>query len=276
MINEPRSVEQGVDWIKEWRENMSRMTEISSVDYWNGRADDYDDFICTSEFSYGYEIVNILEECGVIEQDLSVLEIASGVGAVTIPLARKSSKVIGVEPAQNMADRLEKNSRAVGIDNIELRIMTGQEYAESITSPDHNLSLLCHAAWQFPEITELTSMMESGSRRWCCICDTELDLNSENAALQKKLGVVSSSFDRVEGIFRGLEELGRKPSIKSFSYTMKRSVDSAYSMFTKVLSKQRTPTDQDIELINTHIKRHSIDGIYNEPGRMAVVWWCKV
>ncbi len=269
------SAEQGIDWIKAWRDNMGRMNEISSVDYWNGRADDYDDFICTSEFSYGYEIVKILEESGVIQPDSSVLEIASGVGAVTIPLARKSLKVIGVEPAQNMAERLEKNSRAAGIENIEMRIMTGQEYAEAVASPDHNLSLLCHAAWQFPEIAELTDMMESGSRQWCCICDTELDPNSENAALHKQLGVVSSSFDRVEGVFRGLEALGREPSKKSFGYTMKRSVESAYSMFTKVLSKQRTPTEQDLELINAHIERHSIDGIYNEPGRMSVVWWRK-
>ncbi|MBI9110226.1 class I SAM-dependent methyltransferase [Maridesulfovibrio ferrireducens] len=266
---------QDVDWVKEWRENMSQMNEISSVDYWNGRADDYDDFICTSEFSYGYEIVKILEENEVVRPDLSVLEIASGVGAVTIPLARKALKVTGIEPAQEMAARLAKNSKAAGVDNIEVKLMTGQEYAEGVQSADHGLSLLCHASWQFPEIAEIASMMENGSSEWCCICDTALNRNSESAKLQKELGVVSSSFDRVEGLYNGLKVLDRKPEIKSFDYIMRRSVDSAYSMLTKVLTKQRVPTENDIKLINDHIERHSDEGVYNEPGKMSVIWWRK-
>ncbi|NCC26132.1 MAG: class I SAM-dependent methyltransferase, partial [Deltaproteobacteria bacterium] len=64
------------------------MATRSDVAYWNRRAEDYDDFITTSGFDYGRSMVDILGAEGVLSRESRVLEIASGVGAVTIPMAQ--------------------------------------------------------------------------------------------------------------------------------------------------------------------------------------------
>lgn len=264
-----------LEWVELWKDNMTRMSEISHVDYWNTRAEDYDDFINTSEFSYGYEIADILESRSMLNKDMHVVEIAGGVGAVTIPLAQKAKQVISVEPAREMAQRMEVNAAAMRVDNIELKLMTGQEFNEMFEHPTADLSLLCHASWQFPDARELAEMMENASEKWCCICDTVNDLSPEHLALLKKLGSSSGGFDRVFSLYNALCSLAKNPGITFFNYTMRRSEESARSMFTKVLNKERTPTEEDLTLISEFVRTRSENGIYNEPGKMAVIWWSK-
>ena len=46
-------------------------------------------------------------------------------------------------------------------------------------------------------------------------------------------------------------------------------------MMTKVLGKYRQPTDEDLKVIEERVQAGSQDGIYSEPGKMAVIWWRK-
>jgi hypothetical protein len=39
------------------------------------------------------------------------------------------------------------------------------------------------------------------------------------------------------------------------------------------LSKYRTPTEKDMEIIKKHVTKHSSSGIYQKSGKMAVMWW---
>jgi ubiquinone/menaquinone biosynthesis C-methylase UbiE len=260
-------------WTKSWNDNMTTMSRVSDVGYWNKRAEDYDDFIKTSQFEYGREIARILYREDVLRPGATVLEIAGGVGAVTLPLASHASRITTLEPAKKMAGRLKKNAADQGISNIEVKICTLSGYDKGAQPKSVDLTVICHASWQFPNIEKLFQLMDRISRRSCCLCDTVPNILSSHQAMCEKLGIDTGAFDRALCLYNLLCETRRCPGISFFHYRMRRSTASAMSMWTHLVGKYRETTKNDVELIGDHVSAHEADGIYEEPACMAVMWW---
>ncbi|MEA1864221.1 MAG: class I SAM-dependent methyltransferase, partial [Euryarchaeota archaeon] len=87
---------------KEWAEKVKETSRISGTDYWNKRAEDYADYIRTSDYEHGRKIKEVFEREGILKEDFEVLDIAAGPGSVTIPFAESVRKVTAVEPAEEM------------------------------------------------------------------------------------------------------------------------------------------------------------------------------
>ncbi len=252
---------------------MEDMATRSDTEYWNRRAEDYNDFITSSRFGYGKQMCEILVEEGLIDTNSSVLEIASGVGAVTLPLARLSKEVIAVEPAQSMADLLEANSDSTGIKNIKVEVTDFASFADQALDNSYDLVFLCHAAWQFPDIEELIKEMSRISRGFCCLADTMGMGDAENHQMQRKLGINAPKLDRSLYLYNILNELGRPADLSNVSYIMRRSTDSAKSMWTNLVSKYRTVSSDDRELIKQHVESKNNAGFYEVPAVMSLMWW---
>ncbi len=264
-----------VDWESAWREAMSRMSSISHVGYWNTRANDYDDFIRTSEFAYGEAMTEVLLRAGMLEPQSRVLEIASGVGAVTLPLAARCAEVVAIEPADQMADRLAGNARARDLANIEIRRQTLEEAMGGISENSFDFTLMCHASWQFPEILDVVRFMDAASSRGACLADTAGFDDQAHGEMYKALGIEADCTDRFPYLFNLLYAEGYRPNVWMLDYTMRRSVDSALSMWQLLLGKYRTPTAEDLALIQEHVARRARNGLYEVPSVMAVMWWEK-
>lgn len=258
---------------KEWYESMSSMNEKSSVSYWNKRAHDYNDFIKTSAFCYGEKIVDILLNAGFLNSRMKVLEIAGGVGALTLPLGKHTNWVTTIEPAKQMAENMMENALLHGIDNISILLETCQETAERPAMEQHDATIMCHASWQFPDLQWLVKFMETNGRGNACIADSHSGMQHEKADFLAELGVHHQSIDRFEKLCTVIRSYGRQPEIEEFPFTMRRSAESARSMMEKVLSKYRTPMQVDIERIAHYVEEHSDSGIYQEETTMGVMWW---
>lgn len=264
-----------INWNSAWREAVSRMSNISHVGYWNQRADDYDDFIRTSEFAYGEVMAKVLAQAGMLGPESRVLEIASGVGAVTLPLASRCAEVVAIEPAERMADCLEGNARARGLANIEIRRQTLEQAMGGIPENSFDFTLMCHASWQFPEIMEVARFMDATSRKGACLADTAGLDDQAQGEMYKALGIDADCTDRCPYLFNLLYAEGCRPNVRMIDYTMRRSVDSALSMWQLLLGKYRTPTAEDLALINDHVAQRARNGLYEVPSVMAVMWWGK-
>lgn len=262
-----------VSWQERWRIQMEDMAARSDTQYWNRRAEDYNNFIVSSSFEYGERMAEILQSNTMLGADSSVLEIASGVGAVTLPLARRAARVTAVEPAQAMADLLEENATAADINNITPEVTDFASFAAQTQDNAFDLAFLCHAAWQFPDAAWLIEEMSRLSSGYCCLADTMGQRDPENLAMQKKLGINAPEVDRPFYLYNVLNELGRPASLSNVSYVMRRSEDSARSMWTNLVSKYRTVSEQDTEMIDEHIASRSTDGVYAVPATMTMMWW---
>jgi|GEM_PF-3640766 len=214
-------------WTEAWRSATEEMGRVSDTAYWDRRAEDYDDFIRTSEFAYGEAMAGLLAEAGCLPRGARVLEIASGVGAVTLPLARLAAQLTAFEPAPGMAERLAANAAAAGQHNIAIR--REPFTAETAVEPAGcDLALMCHAAWQFPDLLGLVSAMERASRGFCCLADTVGRTDAATAAMHQTLGLpLAAAEDRTPYLFNLLYLSGRLPRLAYVPWTMRRSRASA-------------------------------------------------
>lgn len=260
-------------WQKRWRAQMQDMAKRSDTSYWNRRANDYNDFINNSGYDYGKQMAKVLEAEEILNEDSSVLEIASGVGAVTLPLAAESKRVIALEPAGNMAELLSENAQKNNIENLEIVVQDFGTFAARASDNSFDLVFLCHAAWQFPDLPWLLSQMSRLSSAHCCLADTLGSEDSEHKEIRHKLGLVTPDLDRTLYLYNVLFELGLPANISYIPHLMRRSVGSATSMWKNLVGKYRTLSDNDAAIIQDHVLSRTRDGIYESPGTMSLIWW---
>jgi hypothetical protein len=62
------------EWEKEWEAKTAETSRISDTGYWNKRADDYANFIRTSDFEHGRKIKAVLEKAEILKTEHEVLD----------------------------------------------------------------------------------------------------------------------------------------------------------------------------------------------------------
>ena len=260
-------------WQELWRAQMADMAARSDTGYWNRRASDYDDFINTSRFDYGGRMAEILSGEGLLGTEHSVLEIASGVGAVTLPLCRHAGRVTAVEPALSMAEMLGKNADTAGLDNLDIAVQDFATFASTASDKSYDVVFLCHAAWQFPDIAWLIREMTRISRGCCCLADTMGQGDIEQQEMRKRLFIKTPTLDRSLYLYNVLNEMGLPADMTPVRHVMRRSTDSARSMWSNVVSKYRDLSKADEQVIDEFVTARSKDGVYETPGVMSLMWW---
>jgi len=264
--------EEVIDWEKEWAEKMKETSRISGSDYWNKRAEDYTDYIRTSDFEHGRKIKEIFVTEGILEESFEVLDIAAGPGSVTVPFAESVEKVTAVEPAEEMCKRLIENAKEKGLENIEIINKKWEEVNDAEFENEFDLVVCSHALWQFPNIGEQLTRMNRVSRAYCCIANG-VRSDKTFSEMYQKLGLDINDFDHFIQLYNILHQRNILANVRMIDTTMRRSVDSGISMWELNLSKYREPTKEDREIIGEHVLKNSKNGIYERKGKMAVVWW---
>ena len=257
---------------KEWAEKVKETSRISGSDYWNRRAEDYADYIRTSDYEHGRKIKEVFEKEGILKEDFEVLDIAAGPGSVTIPFAESVKRVTAVEPAEEMCRRLMENSQEKRLENIEIMNMIWEEVDDAEFEDRFDLVVCSNALWQFPDIGEQLVRMNRVSRGYCCIA---IGVRSDEtfSEMYRKLGLEDGDIDHFIGVYNILYERNVLANVKMIDTVMRRSVNSGISMWELLLSKYRDPGEEDKEIIRDHVSDNSEEGIYRKEGNMAVLWW---
>ena len=98
-----------------------RHGEEAALERWNTRAPGYAEH---SESEGSQErrdrILDWLEQAGALQSDYRVLDIGSGPGNFSIPLARRVAEVVAVEPARGMVVILERKLGQEGLKNVRI------------------------------------------------------------------------------------------------------------------------------------------------------------
>ena len=98
-----------------------------------------------------------------------ILEIGSGPGAYTIPLARRSLGVTAVEPGLGMGQVLLENATAVGLTNIDLVPKKWEEVDwDTDIEPPYDLVLAAFSL-SMPDIRAAVAKMTAVSRKTVCL-----------------------------------------------------------------------------------------------------------
>lgn len=96
----------------------------------------------------------------------TMLDVAAGTGAMTIPAARRGARVVATDLAPGMIERLRARARDEGLDRIDARVMDGCQ----LDLPDDAFDLVAsqHGVSLFPDpdrgLREMTRVAKPGGR----------------------------------------------------------------------------------------------------------------
>jgi len=116
-------------WRRLWLESKERSPanrrerhgEGAEVELWNLRASSYVEHSESEESRARRDrILAWLEQAGALQRGYRVLDIGSGPGNFTLPIARRVSEVVAVEPSQGMVGILEGRLDSEGLKNVRI------------------------------------------------------------------------------------------------------------------------------------------------------------
>ena len=264
------------DWEVEWEKNISDTAARSGTDYWNRRAEDYNDYIVNSGFANGIKASEILETEDILQPNFHVLDIAAGPGAMTIPFAEKTAKVTAVEPTQNMQKYLIQNAENRNLNNIVILEKLFETLDMGTYANQFDLVVISHGLFHFPDIGRQLIRINALSKGYCCIVEG-LKENMTSLNMHKQLDIDNTAidFDNFIALYNILYRRRIFANVKIFDSVMRRSVASAISLWEKFLGKYRTVTQADKMLIREHVAEHTKDGMYTSVGKMGMIYWRK-
>ena len=265
------------DWETEWEKNISDTAARSGTDYWNRRAEDYNDYIVNSGFSNGITAREILETENILQPDFHVLDIASGPGAMTIPFAEKTAKVTAVEPTKNMQKYLMQNAEKRNLNNIVIMEELFENLDMETYANQFDLVVISHGLFHFPDIGRQLMRINALSKGYCCIMEG-LKENQTSLGMHKQLDIDNTAvdYDSFIALYNILYRRRIFANVKIFDSVMRRSVASAISLWEKFLEKYRPVTQADKVLIREHVAENTVDGMYTSIGKMGMLYWQKI
>ncbi|MCK4735451.1 MAG: class I SAM-dependent methyltransferase [Methanophagales archaeon] len=116
-------------------------------------ADDYSEQAKYNNYEYGRKAIESLSE--ILDKDFEVLEIGSGSGTLTIPLAKKVKKVVAVESSETAVDYLKKNLKESRVENVELMNRNWMEVDDREIKDRFDLAVCSHFLWQVKDIEKV-------------------------------------------------------------------------------------------------------------------------
>jgi hypothetical protein len=260
------------DYEQDWAELCTNESKRCSPEYWNSRAEDYADFIVNSDFDHGRKILELFKKEGLINQDMHIMDIGSGPGAISIPFAEEVRAITAVEPADEMANQLLKQAALKSLSNISVIPHIWQEVNTGDLEKKIDMTICCHSVWHFPDLFTQIERMQQVSRGYC-VLSHGVYTPDDSSQLIQKLGMPQDDEDRFILVKRILENRGIFPESSILPVKMRRTIGSARSMLILGLKKYREPEIQDLNLIEEHLMMNVKNGMYEREGKMGVLWW---
>jgi SAM-dependent methyltransferase len=107
-----------MDWNARWRKKLEeasfRLRHTNLNAFWDVKAEAYSQMEEADGVRRARKIVDLLPIVG----DTTILEIGSGPGTLTIPLAKAAKQVTAVDPSRGMLSLLKENANQAGLMNI--------------------------------------------------------------------------------------------------------------------------------------------------------------
>ncbi|MEA3438214.1 MAG: class I SAM-dependent methyltransferase, partial [Thermodesulfobacteriota bacterium] len=133
-------------------------------EFFKKSANDFSKRIKFNDYEFGRKTTEMLAE--VIDDNFEVLEIGTGPGTLTIPLAKKVKKITGIEFAERNITNLKLNlkesnlSNVTNVANVEIVNKKWEKVKDDKIKEKFDLVVCSHFLWQIKNIDELLRRME--------------------------------------------------------------------------------------------------------------------
>ncbi len=273
-----RNLKHHVNWENAWKEMRQERMKKPKVSYddefFKKSAKDFSERIKLNNYEFGRKTTEILDE--VIDDNFEVLEIGTGPGTLTIPLAKKVKKITGIEFAERNIKNLKSNLKEQNLSNVEIVNKKWEKIEDNEIKEKLDLVICSHFLWQIKDVDSLLKRMENASKRYCSIiqpCGRDETVKEifEKISNQSYTGQFEPDADYFAYVI--LREWGRLVNVKYFDYTFERNMEEQVRNIASFIGRFYEVDAVLEKRIKNYLLEVSEDGIYREENQAAVLWW---
>jgi len=273
-----RNLKHHLRWENAWeemrQERMGKPKVSYDDEFFKKSANDFSERIKLNDYEFGRKSTEMLDE--IIDDNFEVLEIGTGPGTLTVPLAKKVKKITGIEFAERNIKNLKLNLKENNLLNVEIVNKKWEKIEDDKIMGKFDLVVCSHFLWQIKDVDELLKRMENASRRYCSIIqpcgrDELIKEIFEKISNQKYTGQFEPDADYFAYVI--LREWGRLVSVGYFDYTFERNLKEQVRNVAGFIGRFYEVDTVLEKKIKDYLLEISEDGIYREENKAAVMWW---
>ena len=166
-----KSLKYHINWQDTWnkmREERVGKPKVSYDDaFFKKSAQDFSQRVKSNDYEFGRKATQILKQ--ILDHNSEVLEIGTGPGTLTIPLATMVKKIVGIEFSERNLAQLKANLKDNGLNNVEIVQENWENTNDDEIKDKFDLTVCSHFLWQIEDIEGLLKRMENASKKYCAI-----------------------------------------------------------------------------------------------------------
>ena len=258
-----------VDWVKFWGERLENKInkdwdKAAPGFYKRTRKDDYQD---------------ALFDKLILDKNDTVLDVGCGEGSITIPIAKKVKKVIGVDSSPKMLEYLEKRAIENDVENIETILKPIEEITyEDIGDVD---VVVCSRSLNgIIPIDKTLEELNKIANKYVFITIFGPENKKIEKDFENEIGIKTEDFPDYNYIFNIMFNLGIYANIERFDLNNYREYDSIDEAAGNGKFRTDLYNDNEKELLKEYLKRvltynEETEKYYNvkDKADWILIWW---
>lgn len=260
-----------VDWPEFWAE---RLANKKSKD-WNKAAEGF--YRRTVKDDYQ----NALFDNLILDENDTVLDLGCGEGTITIPIARKVKKVIGVDSSHKMLEYLEKRAAENNITNIETVLKPIEEISYDEIG-DVDVIVCSRSLNGIIPIEEVLSELNKIANKYVFITIFGPENKKIEKDFDRELGIKTEDFPDYNYFFNILFNMEIYANVTRFDLNNYREYDSIEDAMDNGKFRLDLYSDDELEKLKDYLNRiltrdPQTGKYYNvkDKADWILVWWKK-
>ncbi len=264
-----------MNWKEAWEEKQKQKMKTLRITYdpqFRAKfADDYSEQAKYNNYEYGRKAVETLSE--ILDEDFEVLEIGSGPGTLTIPLAKKVKKVVAIESSEMAVEYLKRNLKEEQIKNVEIINRNWMDVDDQEIEDRFDLAVCSHFLWQVRDLGKHLKKMENASNKYCAVIQPAGRDSMVKDMWTKITGEkYRGEFDPDADYFAYpiLRQWGKLVNVRAMNYRVERNFEQEVRYIASFIGKYVEVDAHVKEIIEQYV---SEKGLRKEKRSAVVMWW---
>ncbi|MEM3386790.1 MAG: class I SAM-dependent methyltransferase [Nitrososphaerales archaeon] len=261
-----------IDWAETWKRYMQGLNRVKDVSFWDSRA---------ARDNGNWKILSELTKKQLERIDVDfgckVLEIGSGTGRLTIPLAKVAERVTVIEPSKEMLKLLKVNLKKHGLDNVSF-ICKRWEDVEIGADIDRHDIVIASLSLLMIDIRDALLKMDAAAKSFVYLfvpAESWMPFELQRIVFDNKAPFNLS--DHII-IYNLLDGMGIKANISIINYKVEQGFNNLEELRSELMNMYNIPESKEEELenyINQHVDSKDDSVYYIRNKKVATIWWEK-